>query len=73
MIEKLKLLKLLKSLFKNDDINNAFDDELKKFLEKINPYCAPNALVVWLADEILERDGKLYRTAEKNVRFTGSY
>ena len=25
MVEKLKLLKLLKSLFKNDDINNAFD------------------------------------------------
>ena len=44
MIEKLKLLKLLKNLFKNDDINGAFDDELKKFLEKINPLEIPDNL-----------------------------
>ena len=31
MVEKLKLLKLLKSLFKNDNINDAFDTELKNF------------------------------------------
>ena len=34
MIEKLKLLKLLKGLFKKDEIDNAFDDELKSFLKK---------------------------------------
>ena len=44
MIEKLKLLKLLKELFKKDEINNAFDDELKKFLEKINPIEIPDNL-----------------------------
>ena len=44
MIEKLKLVKLLKSLFKNDDINNAFDVELKKFLEDINPIDIPDNL-----------------------------
>ena len=44
MIEKLKLLKLLKSLFKKDDINGAFDDELKKFLEKVDPLNIPDNL-----------------------------
>ena len=44
MIEKLKLLKLLKSLFKKDGINNAFDDELKKFLEEVNPLEIPDNL-----------------------------
>ena len=31
--EKLKLLKLLKDSFKNEDIEEAFDIELKRFLE----------------------------------------
>ena len=44
MIERLKLLKLLKELFKKDEIDNAFDDELKKFLEKINPIEIPDNL-----------------------------
>ena len=44
MVERLKLLKLLKNLFKNDEINNAFDSELKKFLEKINPTEVPDNL-----------------------------
>ncbi len=44
MIEKLKLLKLLKKLFKDSNINNAFDIELKKFLEKINPMEVPDNL-----------------------------
>ena len=49
------------------------EQEAVKILETINPYCAPNALVVWLADELLSRGGKLYHTAEKHVPFTGSY
>tara|TARA_B100000575_G_scaffold231399_1_gene192525 strand:+ start:789 stop:2564 length:1776 start_codon:yes stop_codon:yes gene_type:complete len=44
MIERLKLLKLLKSLFKKEKIENAFDKELKKFLEKINPTDVPDNL-----------------------------
>tara|TARA_Y100000816_G_scaffold270610_1_gene234493 strand:- start:2071 stop:3840 length:1770 start_codon:yes stop_codon:yes gene_type:complete len=44
MVEKLKLLKILKSLFKKDNITNAFDLELKKFLEKINPVEIPDNL-----------------------------
>ena len=43
-IEKLKLLKLLKNSFKNDNLSNAFDIELKKFLEKINPTDIPDNL-----------------------------
>ena len=44
MIEKLKLLKLLKKLFKDDDIDYAFDSELKIFLEKIDPLEIPDNL-----------------------------
>ena len=44
MIERLKLLKLLKDLFKKDKITNAFDEELKIFLEKINPTDIPDNL-----------------------------
>ena len=43
-VEKLKLLKLLKSLFKKDNIDKAFDLKLKKFLEKINPTDIPDNL-----------------------------
>ena len=42
-----------------------------KELERINPNCAPNALVIWLTDEILERGGTLYKMAKSMVRLTG--
>ena len=44
VVEKLKLLKLLKDSFKNEDIGEAFDIELKKFLEKIDPAEVPDNL-----------------------------
>ena len=44
MIKKLKLLKLLKKLFKDDGLNEAFDITLKEFLEKINPTDIPDNL-----------------------------
>ena len=40
-------------------------------LEKINPNCDPNALLVWFIDEILERGGALYKMAKSMVRLTG--
>ncbi len=40
-------------------------------LEKINPNCAPNALVVWFTDEILELEGNLYKMAKSMLRLTG--
>ena len=58
MIEKLKLLKLLKSLFKNDDINNAFDVELKNFLEKINPIDIPDNLTSFYYTNIELKEDK---------------
>ncbi len=44
MVEKLKLLKILKDLFKKDKIENAFDLELKKFLKEMNPLEIPDNL-----------------------------
>ncbi len=44
MIERLKLLKILKTSFKNDDLNNAFDLELKNFLSEIDPTSIPDNL-----------------------------
>jgi hypothetical protein len=43
-IERLKLLKTLKNLFKKEDLDKAFDVELKKFLEEINPTDIPDNL-----------------------------
>ena len=57
-IEKLKLLKLLKNLFKKDDINNAFDLELKKVLEKINPIDVPDNLTSFYYTNIVIIDNK---------------
>ena len=44
MIEKLKLLKILKNSFKKDNLNNAFDVELKKFLKEMDPTEIPDNL-----------------------------
>jgi len=44
MIERLKLLKILKNSFKTDNISNAFDVELKKFLEEVDPMDVPDNL-----------------------------
>ena len=44
MIERLKLLKILKTSFKNDDLDNAFDLELKNFLSEIDPTSIPDNL-----------------------------
>ena len=57
-IEKLKLLKLLKSLFKKDEIDSAFDEELKKFLEKINPTDVPDNLTSFYYTNIEINDNK---------------
>tara|TARA_Y100000816_G_scaffold7472_1_gene4710 strand:- start:1144 stop:2907 length:1764 start_codon:yes stop_codon:yes gene_type:complete len=44
MIEKLKLLKILKELFKKDNLNYAFDNQLKKFLKEMDPTEVPDNL-----------------------------
>ena len=64
MIEKLKLLKLLKSLFKKDNINNAFDGELKKFLEKIDPLEIPDNLTSFYYTNI-----EIKESVENDIKF----
>ena len=44
MIEKLRLLKILKESFKKDNINQAFDEELKKYLKEMDPLKIPDTL-----------------------------
>ena len=44
MIEKLRLLKILKKLFEKDNLNAAFDTELKKFLKEMDPTEIPDNL-----------------------------
>ena len=44
IIEKLKLLRILKNSFKKDNLDNAFDVELKKFLLEIDPTEIPDNL-----------------------------
>ncbi len=44
MVEKLKLLKILKNSFEEENIGQAFDIELKKFLKEIDPLTIPDNL-----------------------------
>tara|TARA_B100000963_G_scaffold194927_1_gene169579 strand:+ start:599 stop:2371 length:1773 start_codon:yes stop_codon:yes gene_type:complete len=44
MVEKLKLLKILKNSFEEENIGLAFDVELKKFLKEIDPLTIPDNL-----------------------------
>ena len=64
MIEKLKLLKLLKNLFKVDNISEAFDLELKKYLEKINPLEIPDNLKSFYYTNI-----EIKKNKEDNIKF----
>ncbi len=59
MVEKLKLLKLLKDLFKQSKIENAFDTELKEFLEKINPTDIPDNLTSFYYTNIEIKEAKV--------------
>ena len=43
------------------------EKESVKELEKINPNCTPNKLIVWFSDEILGREGKLFKIANEMV------
>ena len=44
MVERLKLLKILKKSFERGNIGNAFDEELKIFLKEIDPLNIPDNL-----------------------------
>ena len=64
MIEKLKLLKILKTSFKKDNISNAFDLELKKFLKEYDPTEIPDNLTSFYYTNI-----KIENNITKKIKF----
>ena len=68
VIRKLNYLKLLKKSFKDNDLENAFDNELKKFLEKINPMKIPDNLTSFYYTNIeIKDDDKFEKKYNKDV------
>ena len=51
-------------------IGKGKEPESIKILEQINPHARPNKSIVWLTDEILERNRKLYDIAYKSMWLT---
>ena len=63
-VERLKLLKILKELFLKDNLKNAFDVELKKFLKEIDPTKIPANLTSFYYTNIeIEKD------LQKKIKF----
>merc|ERR1711991_116445 len=63
-IEKLKLLKLLKESLKKDNLEKAFDLELKKYLEKMNPTDIPDNLTSFYYTNI-----QINKNSAKKIKF----
>tara|TARA_B100000963_G_scaffold277250_1_gene245616 strand:+ start:5578 stop:7353 length:1776 start_codon:yes stop_codon:yes gene_type:complete len=63
-VERLKLLKILKESFKKDNLENAFDLELKKFLNDIDPTDIPDNLTSFYYTNI-----EINKKDEKNIKF----
>ena len=57
--KKLELIKLLKDLFIKDNYTNAFDYELKKFLNTINPDEIPSNLKKFYSSYLVETNNEL--------------
>ena len=64
MVEKLKLLKILKTSFKNDELEKAFDLELKVFLDEINPTDIPDNLTSFYYTNI-----KIDNETERKIKY----
>ena len=58
------VLKILKNLFKKDDINQAFNLELKKFLAIIDPLDVPDNLTSFYYTNV-----KIEKNSEKKIKF----
>ena len=63
-VEKLKLLKILKESFKKDNLENAFDNELKKFLDVMEPRDIPDNLTSFYYTNI-----EISKKDEKKIKF----
>ncbi len=64
MVEKLKLLKILKDSFKKDDIDQAFDKELKKYLNEMDPLEIPDTLTSFYYTNI-----KIKKEEDKKIKY----
>ncbi len=64
LVERLKLLKILKNLFKKDEIDQAFNLELKKFLKNIDPLDVPDNLTSFYYTNV-----QLEKNLKKNIKF----
>ena len=64
MVEKLKLLKILKTSFENDELGGAFDSELKVFLEPISPMDIPDNLTSFYYTNI-----QIEKNEDKKIKF----
>ena len=64
MIERLKLLKILKDSFKKDGVGLAFDKELKKYLNEMDPLKIPDTLTSFYYTNI-----KIENDKEKKIKF----
>ena len=64
MIERLKLLRILKNLFEKDKIGDAFNIELKKFLAQIEPTDVPDNLTSFYYTNI-----KIKKDFENKIKF----
>ena len=63
-VEKLKLLKILKESFKKDNLENAFDIELKKFLDVMEPRDIPDNLTSFYYTNI-----EISKADKKKIKF----
>ncbi len=64
MVERLKLLKILKNSFENDKLGEAFDNELKSFLDDINPTDIPDNLTSFYYTNI-----EIKKEEDKEIKF----
>ena len=64
IVDKLKLLKILKSLFKKNNLENAFDIELKNFLQEIDPMIVPDNLTSFYYTNV-----KMQNNKKINIKF----
>ena len=62
--ERLRLLKILKNLFKKDKIDNAFDIELKRFLDEMDPLNIPDNLTSFYYTNI-----QIKKIPNKKIKF----
>ena len=67
MNKKLRLLKILKNSFKKDNLSDAFDKELKKFLELMDPLNIPDNLTSFYYTNI-----QIKKELDKKVKYNNN-